>query len=138
MSASWKNSASACWTQAAGKNCSASTARRGNSDAGRGRPGMTTPRVGISRRRRPKRNPECYRSLSFDSCAEARQRLLAPGLALCYTSVDKIALLTQFVEQTKAFETAAQVRLEARKGTESAIHRLRYQRLDAEIQLRQT
>jgi hypothetical protein len=72
---------------------------------------------------------------SYDSVAEARQRLLQAGLELCDKPADKVALLTQFVERTKEAEKIAQARLEAARGTESAIHRARYQRLDAEIQL---
>jgi hypothetical protein len=72
---------------------------------------------------------------SYDSVAEARQRLLQAGLELCDKPADKVALLTQYVELTKATEKFAQARSEAGRGTETAIHRLRYQRLDAEIQL---
>ena len=67
--------------------------------------------------------------------ADARQRWLQAGLELCDKPADKVALLTQFVELTKATEKMAQGHLEAARGTESALHRLRYQRLDAEIQL---
>ncbi len=72
---------------------------------------------------------------SYDSVAEARQRLLQAGLELCEKPADKVALLTQFVESTKESEKLVRAHLEAARGTESAIHRLRYQRLDAEIQL---
>jgi hypothetical protein len=72
---------------------------------------------------------------SYDSLAEARQRLLQAGLELCDKPADKVALLTQFVERTRAAEKIAQARHEAGRGTESALHRARYQRLDAEIQL---
>jgi hypothetical protein len=72
---------------------------------------------------------------SFGSFAEARQRLLQAGLELCDKPADKVALLTQFVKLTKAAEKVAQARFEAARGTESALHRLRYQRLGAEIQL---
>jgi hypothetical protein len=72
---------------------------------------------------------------SYDSLAEARQRLLQAGLELCDRPADKVALLTRYVEQTRETEKLAQARHEAGRGTESAIHRARYQRLDAEIQL---
>jgi hypothetical protein len=73
--------------------------------------------------------------VSYDSVAEARQRLLQAGLELCDRPADKVALLTQFVELSKETEKIAQARLEAARGSDSAIHRFRYQRLDAEIQL---
>jgi hypothetical protein len=72
---------------------------------------------------------------SYDSVAEARQWLLQAGLELCDKPADKVALLKRYVERTKAAEEIAQSRLDAGRGTESAIHRARYQRLDAEIQL---
>jgi hypothetical protein len=72
---------------------------------------------------------------SFDSFAGARKRLLQAGLELCDTPADKVALLTQFVEHTKAVEKIAQARFEAARDPDSALHRFRYQRLDAEIQL---
>lgn len=71
----------------------------------------------------------------FDSIAEPSQRLLRAGLELCDKPADKVALLTQFVERTKAVEKYAQARLESARGTGPELRRLRYQRLDAEIQL---
>jgi membrane fusion protein (multidrug efflux system) len=72
---------------------------------------------------------------SYDSVVEAGQRLLKAGLELCGTPADKVALLTQFVERTKAAETIAQGRFESGRASDLALHRLRYQRLDAEVQL---
>ena len=72
---------------------------------------------------------------SLDSFAEAEQRLVQAGLELCDKPADKVALLTQYVELTRAAEKVAQARFEAARGTESAVRRARYQRLDAEIQL---
>jgi hypothetical protein len=72
----------------------------------------------------------------YDLVVEARQRLLQAGLELCDKPTDKVALLTQFVEQTKAAEEFIEARKQAGRNTGSpTIHRLRYQRLDAEIQL---
>lgn len=71
----------------------------------------------------------------LDSFAEAGQRLMRAGLELSDTPTDKIALLTQYVELAKTAEQVAIARFQAARDTEAAIHRARYQRLDAEIQL---
>lgn len=71
---------------------------------------------------------------SAESLAETRQRRLQAGLDLCDRPADKIALLNQFVEQTKDQEKLAQAMKEAARGTQMTIHRFRYQRFDAEIQ----
>lgn len=72
---------------------------------------------------------------SYDSVAGARQRLLRAGLELCDQPADKVALLTQHVERAVAAEKVAQAAQEAGRGSAAAVHRARYQRLDAEIQL---
>jgi hypothetical protein len=61
--------------------------------------------------------------------------MLQAGLELCDKPAEKIALLTQFLEQATTAEQIARANLEAARGTKSALHRLRYQRLDAEIKL---
>ena len=63
------------------------------------------------------------------------QRLVQAGLELCDTPVEKVAVLTPYVEMTKETEKTEQARYEAGRVTITSLHRARYQRLDAEIQL---
>jgi hypothetical protein len=72
---------------------------------------------------------------AFDSFAEAGQRVMQARLELSDTPADKVAVLAQFVELNRTAEAMARARFESARGTEAAIHRARYQRLDAEIQL---
>ncbi len=71
---------------------------------------------------------------TIDSCVGAGRRLVQAGLELCDKPADKVTLLTQFVELTQMAEKSIQARL-AFNGTSADLHRARYQRLDAEIQL---
>jgi hypothetical protein len=71
----------------------------------------------------------------MDLFADAGQRLVQAGLELYDNPSDKIALLTQYVELTKGLESLAQARHDAGQAIISDLHRARYQRLTAEIQL---
>ncbi len=73
--------------------------------------------------------------VSFHDLGEAQQRLMQAGLELCETPADKIALYTRLVELDKNVEEVAKARMDAARGTEAELHRARYQRLDAEVQL---
>ncbi len=72
---------------------------------------------------------------TLESVTEAERRLVQAGLEVYDRPADKIALLAQYVELARATEKMAQARLEAARGTDMAVRRARYQRLDAEIQL---
>jgi hypothetical protein len=63
------------------------------------------------------------------------QRVVVSGLELCDTPAEKIALLTNYLEVTKEAEQIAQRRYDAGKIRSSDLHRARYERLQAEIQL---
>jgi hypothetical protein len=72
---------------------------------------------------------------SIDIFAEAGQRLVQAGLELYDKPAEKVTLLTQYLELTKEVEKLAQARHDAGQVFVTEIHRARYQRLDAEIQL---
>lgn len=72
---------------------------------------------------------------SLELLPDAGHRLVLSGLELCETPAEKIELLSQVVELYKGVESLAQARYQAARGTEVDIHRTRYHRLDAEIQL---
>jgi outer membrane protein TolC len=57
------------------------------------------------------------------------------GLELWDKPAEKVALLTQFVELAREAEKIAQTRHDAARASVVELHRTRYQRLDAEIQL---
>ena len=69
------------------------------------------------------------------SFAGAGQRLVQAGLELYDKPADRVELLTQFVELTKEAEKSAQALHDIGKLASADLHRARYQRLDAEIQL---
>jgi outer membrane protein TolC len=57
------------------------------------------------------------------------------GLELCGKPSEKVTLLTQYVDATKEAEKEEQTRYENGRISIDVLHRARYQRLDAEIQL---
>jgi hypothetical protein len=71
---------------------------------------------------------------NIDGFIDAGQRLVKAGLELHDKPADKIALLTQFVELAREAEKIAEARM-GFSGTAAEFYRVRYQRLDAEIQL---
>ena len=75
------------------------------------------------------------RIINFDDLYGRWQRLVQAGLELCDKPAEKVTLLTQYVELTKDLEKAEQKRFDAGRVPEYALHRARYQRLDAEVQL---
>ena len=75
------------------------------------------------------------RLVNFDDLYGRWQRLVQAGLELCDKPAEKVALLTQYVDLTKDLEDAEQKRFDAGRVPEYALHRARYQRLDAEVQL---
>jgi hypothetical protein len=75
------------------------------------------------------------RLINFDDLYGRWQRLVQAGLELCDKPAEKVALLTQYVELTKDLEKAEHKRADAGRVPEYALHRARYQRLDAEVQL---
>jgi len=73
--------------------------------------------------------------VDFDRVFGQWQRLVQAGLEVCDTPAEKVALLTQYVELTKDLEKVEQKRFDVGRVPEYDLHRVRYQRLDAEIQL---
>jgi hypothetical protein len=71
----------------------------------------------------------------IEAFADAAQRLVQAGVELYDKPDEKVALLTQFVELTKESVKSAQTLYDAGKLAKADLHRARYQRLDAEIQL---
>jgi hypothetical protein len=72
---------------------------------------------------------------NLDAVTGSAQRLMQAGLEVHDTPAEKVTLLTQYVDLARTFEQAAQARYEAAKAPKSEVHRARFQRLDAEIQL---
>jgi hypothetical protein len=64
------------------------------------------------------------------------QRVVQAGLELCDKPADKVDVLTKYLEVTKEGERVTQRRYDAGREWISAVHRARYERLNAEIQLR--
>jgi hypothetical protein len=63
------------------------------------------------------------------------QRLVQAGLELCDKPAEKVALLTQYLEVTKEAEKIEQARYDAGRIRIGDLHRARYERLDAQVQL---
>lgn len=74
---------------------------------------------------------------SLDELYGGWHRLLTAGLALSNRPGEKIALLTQYIDIVKAIEKDQQARYDAGRTHLTDLHRARYERLDAEIQLLQ-
>lgn len=72
---------------------------------------------------------------TFDAMVEVAQRLVQSGLELNDKPAERAALLAQYVELTKEVEKIAQARFDVARIPVDELHRARYQRLDAEIQL---
>jgi hypothetical protein len=72
---------------------------------------------------------------SLEAVADAGQRLVKAGLDVGSTPAEKVALLTKYVELARLAEEIAKARQQSARGTGMDVHRARYQRLDAEIQL---
>jgi hypothetical protein len=75
------------------------------------------------------------RLIHYDDLYGRWQRLVQAGLELCDKPAEKVSLLTQYVEVNKDMERGIQERVDVGREVEYALHRARYQRLDAEIQL---
>jgi hypothetical protein len=83
---------------------------------------------------------ECYDHFvhgraGLDELYGSYQRVVQAGLELCDTRAKKIALLTQHVEAAAEIETIMRARQPVGRCTIGDVHRARYERLDAEIQL---
>jgi hypothetical protein len=63
------------------------------------------------------------------------QRVVQAGLELCDKPADKVTLLSQYVDVAKELEQETKSRCDAGRLPIYHLHRARYQRLDAEIQL---
>ena len=63
------------------------------------------------------------------------QRLVQAGQELCDGPAEKVTLLTQYLEITKEAEALEQARYNAGRVRIGDLHRTRYERLEAEIQL---
>jgi hypothetical protein len=66
---------------------------------------------------------------------EAAQRLVRAGLEVYDKPADKIALLTEYLKITTVAEQHAHAHFKSAKTNMVPVHKARYQRLDAEIQL---
>jgi len=66
---------------------------------------------------------------------ESSQRLLLSGLELCDKPADRVTLLTQYLELTRAVEKVMDLQVQAGKGLRTDLSRALYYRIDAEIQL---
>ncbi len=75
------------------------------------------------------------RLYTLDELYKPWQRLVQAGLELCDKPAEKVALLTQYVEITKEAEKNHKARYDAGRESIKYLHRARYERLDAEIQL---
>jgi len=73
--------------------------------------------------------------INLDDLYGRWQRLVQARLELCDKPTEKVELLSQYVELTKELEKADQSRLDAHRIPKYELHRARYQRLDAEVQL---
>jgi len=69
------------------------------------------------------------------SLVDASRRLVQSGLELHGEPKDRVAFLTDHVDSLKAIEKSMEGRIRGGVGLQSDIHRVRYYRLDAEIQL---
>src|SRR3954451_22323154 len=63
------------------------------------------------------------------------QRLVKAGLELCAKPAEKVTLLTHYLEMTKEAEHLEQARYDAGRVHITELHRARYERLGAELQL---
>jgi hypothetical protein len=63
------------------------------------------------------------------------QRLVQAGLAVRETPAERVALLAQYVELTRQLEKETKKRVDEGRWEAPALHRARYERLDAEVQL---
>jgi hypothetical protein len=63
------------------------------------------------------------------------QRVVQAGLELCDNPAEKVMLLTHYVEMTRNDEKDMKARREAGRVAQSHLHRARYERLHAEVQL---
>ena len=63
------------------------------------------------------------------------RRLIQAGLELSNKPEERVALLTQYLQVTKEAEKVVQERYDAGRVRVGPLHRARYERLDAEIQL---
>jgi hypothetical protein len=75
------------------------------------------------------------RIYTLDELYERWGRLLRAGLELCGTSSEKEVLLTEYVKIAKEIERDQQGQYDAGRVRMTELHRARYERLDAEIQL---